>query len=90
MLYRFEKALRQGEVLKSLNLIRATGVSIDKSFDPGKSRKEAVSKFMTLLASLPTNEARIQIENIIKAERNSYDSEEAYSQLAAYIIGKGH
>jgi len=87
MLSRFDKAFRQGEVLKSLELIRVTGASIDKSFNPGKSRKGAISKFMKLLASLPTTEARNQIDRILEEERNSYDSEEAYSRLAAFIIG---
>jgi len=88
LLSRFDRAFRQGEVLKTLEQIRITGASIDKSFNPGKSRKGAVSKFMKLLASLPTKEARIQIDRILQNERNSYDSEVAYSRLAAFIIGK--
>ncbi|MEN6473925.1 MAG: hypothetical protein ABFD81_07930, partial [Syntrophaceae bacterium] len=89
MLSRFDRAFRQGEVLKSLDIIRITGASIDKSFDPGKSRKGAISKFMKLLVSLPTSEARKQIDRILDSERNTYDFSEAYSRLAEFIIS-GH
>ncbi|MEY6434245.1 hypothetical protein ABC977_17780 [Thioalkalicoccus limnaeus] len=88
MLSRFDSAFRQGEVLRTLDMVRDIGASIDKSFDPGKSRKGAISKFMKLLASLPTSEARDKINYILESERNAYDSAEAYSQLAEYIIGK--
>ena len=43
---------------------------------------------MKLLASLPTTEARNQIDRILEDERNSYDSDEAYSRLAEFIMGK--
>jgi hypothetical protein len=88
MLCIFEEAFRQGQVLRSLEMIRVTGASIDKSFDPGKSRKGAISKFMKLLASLPTTEARNQIDRILEDERSSYDSDKAYSRLAEFIMGK--
>jgi len=86
ILSRFDRAFRQGEILKSLDIIRITGASIDKSFDPGKSRKGAISKFMKLIALLPTEEARKQIDRILDSERNTYDSSEDYSRLAAFII----
>jgi hypothetical protein len=87
LLSRFDKALRNKEIMKSLDSIRDVGSAIDKTFDPGKSRKGAITKFMKLLASLSVDEARKQINSILEAEHDSHDEDEAYSKLAAFLIG---
>lgn len=86
LLSRFDKSLRNGEIMISLDSIRGAGLAIDKEFNPGKSRKGAISKFMKLLVSIPVDDARKQINYILESERNSDDKDNAYSKLATFLI----
>lgn len=86
LLSRLDRAIRNGELLKSLDSIRMRGAMLDKEFNPGKSRKGAVSRFMKLLVSLPIEDSKKQIDAIIESERNSENSDEAYAKLASFLI----
>ncbi|NKC14275.1 MAG: hypothetical protein GKR94_19460 [Gammaproteobacteria bacterium] len=88
LLARFDRALRRGEILTTLESIRYQGMRMDKSFAPGKSRRSAISKLLKLLVALPTADARRQIDAIVTADQCSSRSEEAYSELAAFLMGR--
>lgn len=82
----FDRAIRRGEILKTLGSIREWGIVIDKSFEPAKSRKGSVARFMQLFVDLQIAEVRTLIQKISEAERKNQDPEDSYSKLAAFLI----
>ncbi len=78
----FEEAIRRGEVLPTLNDLRAFGRSLSKTFNVGKSRKDALSRLIELLADM-------DIEAIKLASSRAASSSEspgAFQRLADHLI----
>lgn len=83
-----DSLLRDGKIIPSVEGIRTIGASLDKSFVAGKSRKEAIPKLMTLLASLPLDQIKEIVNSLLERPHNKKDApdDEAYSRLAAFLI----
>jgi hypothetical protein len=82
VLREFERAIREGRVLKTLDDFRAFGTILGKDFTPGKSRKEALGRLMAVLARMDLESIRAAIA---KAPARSGE-ETAFRRLANQII----
>jgi len=82
LLRQFESRLRDGTILESLESVRAFGKSIRKDFDAGKSRKDAVSHVIALLAEMETDVVR----SIVDQANVPRSSGGAFQRLADQII----
>src|SRR5215470_13518574 len=58
VLSEFDALIRKGSILPKLADIKRLGESISKGFAPKKSRKEAISALMALVAERPLDEIR--------------------------------
>jgi hypothetical protein len=81
-----EAALKSGVVLPTVREIGDIGMRFDKTFKPGKSRRDAVSRLIQLLITRDTAELKNLLEQL-KAAPQEPDSPDGYHQLARYIIG---
>ena len=83
-----DSLLRTGTIVPAVDGIRSIGTSIDKSFDAGQSRKDAIPRLMKLLAGLPIEQLRDTVEAIMQSQQNdgNRSDEEAFSRLAAFLI----
>ena len=80
----FENAIRERRVLRDLDEFRAFGRILGKDFTPGKSRKEALTRLMSVLAQLDVDSIR---SAIAKAPlRIASDDETSFRRLANQII----
>lgn len=86
VLSKIDKLIREGKVLKNLADIKKIASQISKNFPSVKSRKEAIPKFMELLASMPINETTNIVETIMQSQRSNI-SESEYHELASFLIG---
>ena len=83
LLSEFDSLLRKGELTPKMDYIKKVGASYSKEFNPGRSRKETIPRFITLLASLSIDQIRSVITSVIE-ETGSDESE--YAALANYLI----
>lgn len=82
----FEGLLRSGKVLTRLDGIKKVGMSIDKDFQPGKSRKDAVPKLMNVLASLSLSDINKIISKVVDGGEDSGMLDESYQNLANFLL----
>jgi hypothetical protein len=80
-----DSLLRQGSVLPRLEDIMRLGEQLSKDFAPKRSRKEAISKLMTLLAQKPIDEIK-QIHDSIISSASLDKKKSGYQELAQFII----
>ncbi|WP_353254481.1 hypothetical protein [Salinisphaera sp. PC39] len=88
MLSSFDRLLRKGDVLKDMRSLREFGQSIDKSFEPGKARKEAVPRLVQLLADMPMDRLATVVESALDKERRRADTDDDYQALANFLMAK--
>lgn len=78
----FEAQIRHGAVLRDLEDVRAFARSIDKSFSPGKSRKDSIGRLIVSLA-------RLDVEAITRAVARASaptTREGSYERLAEHLL----
>ncbi|RON57427.1 hypothetical protein [Pseudomonas frederiksbergensis] len=85
-LSQFEVFLRSGKLLSKLDSIRRVGVSIDKTFQTGKSRKDAIPRLIGLLAKLPLAEAKQVISRVSEEYEDAGMLDEGYQNLANFLL----
>ena len=83
ILKEIDSLLRTNKLLGQMNSIRKIGTQLDKGFDPGKSRKDAVPRFVELLASLPIEQLEEIAADIVGESHGSGDD---FEKLANYLI----
>lgn len=84
----FEALLKSGEVLTRLDSIKKVGISIDKDFQLGRSRKDAIPKLMAVLANLPLAEINNIISSVKYGREDSGLLDEGYQNLANYLLNR--
>lgn len=87
ILREFDSAIREGAILKTLDDIRTFVRTISKDFDPGKSRKEALGRLMTLLAEMDIDSIQAVLT---KLPSQPNDEENSYHRLANQILSGQH
>ncbi len=85
ILSKFDALVRKGEVLPEVDDIRRLGEQLSKDFKPRNSRKEAISKLLTLIAKLPLDEIK-EIVAKPHSSRGQDDRDSEYHDLAQFII----
>lgn len=85
ILSELDSLLRKGSVLPNLEDVIRLGERLSKDFAPKKSRKEAISKLMVLLAERPFDEIRQIFDSIVSSPASSEKRSE-YQELAQFII----
>lgn len=83
LLSKLDSSLRKGELVPKMATIKKVGASYSKKFTPGKSRKEAIPRLITLLSSMPIEQIHGAIEYIV-SEAGGEGNE--YADLANYLI----
>lgn len=83
VLREFETLIREGGTLQTLDEFRAFGKILAKDFSPGKSRKEALVRLMTLLAQMDLESVRAALARL---PASSVDEATAFHRLADKII----
>ena len=86
ILSEFELMLRRQEPPPSLEDIRHIGRAISKDFLPGKSRKEAIPRLMTLLVKMPPEMLREKLSKVLDNVQLGEGYESSYQKLAQYLI----
>jgi len=82
-LIEFESLLRKGSILPKLRDIKRLRERLSKDFAPIKSRREAISALMTILAEKSLDEIR---EIVTSNLANTNESCNEYQELAQFII----
>lgn len=85
LLSEFDTLIRKGTVLPEVDDIKRLGRKISKDFVAKKSRREAISALMTVMAELPLNEIKDIFSSSLSAA-NSDDKENEYQKLARFLI----
>lgn len=88
VLSRFDRLVRKREILKDVRSLREFGQSLDKSFDAGKSRKDAVPRIAQLLKDMPLYRLTPVIESTLEKEQRKDESDNDYQQLANFLMSK--
>lgn len=78
--------IRTGNTLGTLDEIRVYGRMLSKDFIPGKSRKEAISRLISYLATLDTELLKTALSKVPVQSRLNDGGEQAFKRLAEYII----
>lgn len=86
LLSKVDELIREGKVLKTLSDIKTIANQVSKEFPDVKSRKDAIPKFMTLLANMTISEAAKIVESIIQSQYSNVSKSE-YHELASFLIG---
>lgn len=84
-----ETQLRSSGLELKLDVIRKIAFSIDKSIDLGKSKKDAIPKFIELLARISLDDVSRIIQQISNAQESSSSNSNKYFKLASYIVKGG-
>jgi len=84
LLSQLDRLLREGKILPHVDDIRRLGESLSKGFSSRRSRRDAISKLMGVLAARPLEEIR---ETFDQLASSSATSEAGYQELADFIIG---
>ncbi len=85
ILSEFDTLLRKGRVLKRLNDIKEFANRISKDFPEIKSRKDGVSKLMSLLVGMSVEQIKEAIKNVVSESEAKLENSE-YQELAQFII----
>jgi len=86
ILSEFERMIRTGEALLSFGEIKRLGMTISKSFEPAKSRKDTISGLMALLAQMPRDETEETTQTVTEHAKSSDKGGSSYVRLAEYLI----
>jgi hypothetical protein len=81
----FENSIREGKVLRTLDQFRSLGTLLGKDFDPGKSRKEAISHLISFLVSKDINYIKTIISKA-PAKSEVPNGEGSFRRLANQLI----
>ena len=85
VLSEFDSLLRKGSVLPKVNDIRRLGESLTKDFISKRSRRESISRLMTVLADRSLDEITAVVSAILSnGELDNGESD--YQRLAHFII----
>jgi hypothetical protein len=85
VLFEFDMLIRKRDILPELGDIKRLGEQISKDFTAKKTRREAISSLMTLIAEQPIDEMRkIIISTVSSVHLNDKSNE--YQELAKFII----
>lgn len=84
-----EYKLRQGKVFSSLDDIRKVALALDKAADLGKSRKDAIPKFVGLLAHATDDGFRDALQRVYDEQSRATSGDEGYLNLAKYLVRGG-
>jgi hypothetical protein len=79
----FERALREGSLLKTLDDFRAFGKHLEKAFTPGKSRIQALGRLMAILVTMDLDSIKTAIA---KTPSRSSEGDDSYRRLANQIM----
>ena len=85
VLAEFDSLVRKGSLLPTQDDVRKLGEKLSKSYSTRSSRRESISRLMTLMADLPLNEIRDLLNNSLaesKVDRPDGD----YQRLAQFLI----
>jgi len=85
-LIQLEAVLKSGSVLPTVREIGSIGMRFDKTFTPGKSRRDAVSRLLRLLITRDTAELAAFAEQL-ETGTQERDAPDGYLKLARFIIG---
>ena len=85
-MFEFDQLLRSGKVLKKMEDIRKFMLSIDKSFDVGKSRKDAIPRLIKMFSNMEVDRINQSIEYILRSDNYLNREDEGYRDLASFII----
>ncbi len=85
VLSEFDSLLRKSGVLPHVDDIKKLGQRLSKSFAPRNSRRESISKLMTLLAARPLDEIREVVKATLSTARIGEEDND-YQRLAQFII----
>jgi len=86
VLSEFDYLVRKGNVLPDLDDVRRLGERLSKDFSPRRSRRDAISKLMSLLADRPIN----KINEIIQESLSDTDiNDDDFQRLAEFIMKGG-
>ena len=85
VLSEFDALLRKGSVLPEIVELKMLGKSLSKTFSSKSSRREAISKLMSVLAEKPLPEIREVVRNILSNHQGD-DGDSDYYKLAQFII----
>lgn len=83
LLSELREAINKGNALRTIDEVRALGKSLSKSFNAGKSHREAVSRVLTLLSSTDLPSVRKIISALPRGEQSA---DTAYERLAEGLI----
>ena len=83
MLSDFEKQLRTGRILPTMEDLRVFGRSLQKQFTTGKTRRDAVGRLTSLLAQMDLPSLR---ETLARQATRRPGQEDSYRKLAEHII----
>jgi hypothetical protein len=83
----FEKALRSGNELPTLDSCRSFGKDLSKEFDAGKSRSGCIAHLVAALSLMTIDDVRAAISRV--SSYTEREGAEPYRRLAAHIISGG-
>jgi hypothetical protein len=83
LLSRLKEEINQGRVLRTLDDIRSLGKSLSKSFQPGKSHREAAGRLIALLSEGDVPFIRNAISVLPRGEQSS---DKGYERLAEGLM----
>lgn len=86
LLAEFEGMLRRETILPTLEDVRKVGMALSKSFQAGKSRKETISRLMTVLVPMPLEVLRKKLCKIIDESQSASNDDNSYQRLASFLI----
>jgi len=85
VLSEFDHLLRKGRVLPTQDEVRKLGEKLSKEYSSRSSRRESISKLMTLLSDRPLDEIRDLLKvSLLPSHADESDSD--YQRLAQFII----
>lgn len=85
LLSEFDALIRKGKILPDLEDIKRLGEQLSKDFAPKNSRREAITKLISLIAQRPTDEIRTIINRTLSSSKPE-DKDNEYQELARFII----
>lgn len=88
ILSRVDRLLRKRDILRDMRSLRDFGQSLDKSFEPGKSRKDAVPRLVQVLSEIPIDRLALVVEEALEKEREREAVDDDYRRLANYLMSK--
>lgn len=85
VLAEFDNLLRKGRVFPTQDEVRKLGEKLSKEYTAKNSRRESISRLMTLMVKLPLNEIRDLLKMSL-SESKVDEGEGDYQRLAQFLI----